>query len=254
MPSIDPAVAVHRLYTDPTFPPVKQKKKLFNDEKNTAIREERVATGSIGHPETDILHQPCVEGYRGKVSHNRYSSFCPDNLRTSVRAQALADFITECTTRVPPVTQGPEADESKLTQPDWILFVDGARNDQGIGAGVIILGPQEETMEYTTRFSFPATNNEAEYEARYNLYNELPEGVYIEVRDQPAYKGEVIKSVADSNTRDWRNPIIKYLTQGVLPSDNHEAKKLCSASQPREQNAKTVPRTWHASKLCKYYV
>ncbi|GAA0155589.1 hypothetical protein LIER_13285 [Lithospermum erythrorhizon] len=40
MSGIDPAVAVYRLYTDPTFPPVKQKKRLFNDEKNTAIREE----------------------------------------------------------------------------------------------------------------------------------------------------------------------------------------------------------------------
>ncbi|GAA0184758.1 hypothetical protein LIER_32046 [Lithospermum erythrorhizon] len=65
----------------------------------------------------------------------------------SVRPQALVDFITECTAQVPPVTQGSKADESKLTQPDWILFVDGARNEQGAGAGVPILGPQEETME-----------------------------------------------------------------------------------------------------------
>ncbi|GAA0176065.1 hypothetical protein LIER_29124 [Lithospermum erythrorhizon] len=84
---------------------------------------------------------------------------------TSVRAQELVDFITECTARIPLVIQGPEANESHLTQPDWILFVDGARNDQGAGAGVLILGPQEETMEYALRCSFPATNNEAKYEA-----------------------------------------------------------------------------------------
>ncbi|GAA0174049.1 hypothetical protein LIER_27520 [Lithospermum erythrorhizon] len=40
MPRIDPAVVVHKLYVDPTFQPIKQKKRLFNDEKNQAIREE----------------------------------------------------------------------------------------------------------------------------------------------------------------------------------------------------------------------
>ncbi|GAA0149200.1 hypothetical protein LIER_08438 [Lithospermum erythrorhizon] len=85
--------------------------------------------------------------------------------RTSVRAQALANFITECTTRVLPVIQGPEADESELTQSDWILCVDRARNYQGARVGVLILRPQEETMEYAMRFSFPVTNNEAECEA-----------------------------------------------------------------------------------------
>ncbi|GAA0161011.1 hypothetical protein LIER_17430 [Lithospermum erythrorhizon] len=40
MPSIDPAVEVHILYIDPTFPRIKQKKRLFNIERNTTIREE----------------------------------------------------------------------------------------------------------------------------------------------------------------------------------------------------------------------
>ncbi|GAA0138902.1 hypothetical protein LIER_00558 [Lithospermum erythrorhizon] len=40
MRGIDPAVVVHRLYMDPNFSPIKQKKTLFNDEKNIAIREE----------------------------------------------------------------------------------------------------------------------------------------------------------------------------------------------------------------------
>ncbi|GAA0158320.1 hypothetical protein LIER_38619 [Lithospermum erythrorhizon] len=40
MSGIDPAVAMHRLYIDTNFTPVKQEKRLFNDEKNAAIREE----------------------------------------------------------------------------------------------------------------------------------------------------------------------------------------------------------------------
>ncbi|GAA0160548.1 hypothetical protein LIER_17082 [Lithospermum erythrorhizon] len=40
MPGIDPAVALHKLYVDPGAHPMKQKKRLFNDEKNAAIQEE----------------------------------------------------------------------------------------------------------------------------------------------------------------------------------------------------------------------
>ncbi|GAA0170249.1 hypothetical protein LIER_24550 [Lithospermum erythrorhizon] len=85
--------------------------------------------------------------------------------RTSVRAQALANFITECTARAPRVIQGPQTEASSQIKPEWTLFVDGARNDQGAGTGVLILGPREETMEYALRFRFPTTNNEATFEA-----------------------------------------------------------------------------------------
>ncbi|GAA0153588.1 hypothetical protein LIER_11790 [Lithospermum erythrorhizon] len=40
MSGIDPAVTQHILYNNSDFIPVKQKKRLFNDEKNAAIREE----------------------------------------------------------------------------------------------------------------------------------------------------------------------------------------------------------------------
>ncbi|GAA0173110.1 hypothetical protein LIER_26795 [Lithospermum erythrorhizon] len=40
MPGVDPTLALHRLYVDPAARPVKQKKRLFSDEKNAAIREE----------------------------------------------------------------------------------------------------------------------------------------------------------------------------------------------------------------------
>ncbi|GAA0148731.1 hypothetical protein LIER_08093 [Lithospermum erythrorhizon] len=59
---------------------------------------------------------------------------------------------------------------------DWSLHVDGARNDKGAGASMLITGPQRLTMEYALTFSFPATNNEAEYEAmilRLKLVNSL---------------------------------------------------------------------------------
>ncbi|GAA0183964.1 hypothetical protein LIER_31287 [Lithospermum erythrorhizon] len=54
-------------------------------------------------------------------------------LRTSIRAQVLADFVTECTARPPPIIKGPRVDDPSLPKPNWALYVDGARNDKGQG-------------------------------------------------------------------------------------------------------------------------
>ncbi|GAA0171158.1 hypothetical protein LIER_41094 [Lithospermum erythrorhizon] len=40
MHGIDLTIVIHRLYVDPTFSPIKQKKRNFNDEKNLTIRKE----------------------------------------------------------------------------------------------------------------------------------------------------------------------------------------------------------------------
>ncbi|GAA0157125.1 hypothetical protein LIER_14457 [Lithospermum erythrorhizon] len=40
MLGVDPAVVLHRLHVDPLFPPIKQRKRTFSEEKNVAIIEE----------------------------------------------------------------------------------------------------------------------------------------------------------------------------------------------------------------------
>ena len=49
--------------------------------------------------------------------------------------------------------------------PTWFLYVDGSSNNQGSGAGIIVTTPKGIQLEYALRFSFKASNNEAEYEA-----------------------------------------------------------------------------------------
>lgn len=44
-------------------------------------------------------------------------------------------------------------------------MVDGSSNDQGVGAGVILLSPEGEEVSYAIKFEFKATNNQAEYAA-----------------------------------------------------------------------------------------
>ncbi|GAA0155089.1 hypothetical protein LIER_12905 [Lithospermum erythrorhizon] len=40
MPRVDPKISLHKLHLDPSYKPVKLKKRNFSEEKNLAIREE----------------------------------------------------------------------------------------------------------------------------------------------------------------------------------------------------------------------
>uniref|UniRef100_A0A804J640 Uncharacterized protein n=1 Tax=Musa acuminata subsp. malaccensis TaxID=214687 RepID=A0A804J640_MUSAM len=77
--------------------------------------------------------------------------------RTTIKAQAVADFIAELT-QVGGVNleQSPEA---------WTLHVDGSANPKGAGAGLVLLAPDGRSFERSFHFGFKATSNEAEYEA-----------------------------------------------------------------------------------------
>ena len=80
--------------------------------------------------------------------------------KTTIKGQVLADFIVEFTLAEPA-----ENAQTPTDLPIWKLFVDGATNTQGSGAGLILTSPEEIDIEYALRFGFRASNNEAEYEA-----------------------------------------------------------------------------------------
>ncbi|KAK2999291.1 hypothetical protein RJ639_023820 [Escallonia herrerae] len=80
--------------------------------------------------------------------------------RTTIKAQALADFIVECTLPEEP----PQLVISAAPDP-WNLYVDGSSALGTSGAGLIVISPEGFTIEYALRFGFQASNNEAEYEA-----------------------------------------------------------------------------------------
>ena len=57
---------------------------------------------------------------------------------------------------------------SAATQGDsdqWILYVDGASNENRAGAGMMLISPEGHKIHCALRFGFPPLNNEAEYEA-----------------------------------------------------------------------------------------
>ena len=76
--------------------------------------------------------------------------------RSAIKAQALADFITE--------GFGLEGSPEDNLRP-WMLVVDGSSTPGGGGAGLMIKSPEGQSWLYALHFEFRVSNNEAEYEA-----------------------------------------------------------------------------------------
>ena len=74
-------------------------------------------------------------------------------LRTTIKAQALADFIVEFTL--------PDLD---LEAEYWTIYADGSVVGLG-GISVIVTLLEKDVLKYGVLLQFPAMNNEAEYEA-----------------------------------------------------------------------------------------
>ncbi|XP_052197357.1 uncharacterized protein LOC127804524 [Diospyros lotus] len=107
-------------------------------------------------PLRSILQKPECSGRLTKWSIELSEYDIQYQPRQAIKGQALADFIVEC-------THSSKVGENE--QAVWLLFVDGASGSQGSGAGIVLVSPEGDTLEYSLRFSFSSTNNVAEYEA-----------------------------------------------------------------------------------------
>lgn len=115
--------------------------------------------------------------------------------RTAIKGQVLADFVAEFSPGLVlnddepvPVTEsvvpalGPRSSHPThaefitkrpipshrakvFTGHAWRLHVNGASNNRGAGAGLVLVSPSDTMHEHALSIGFPATNNEAEYEA-----------------------------------------------------------------------------------------
>jgi len=70
-----------------------------------------------------------------------------------MKTQFMADFLVEF------------ARGDQTTTGWWNLYVDRASNVKVSGAGIILEGLSNITLEQALRFNFKASNNRAEYEA-----------------------------------------------------------------------------------------
>uniref|UniRef100_A0A2N9FQ09 Uncharacterized protein n=1 Tax=Fagus sylvatica TaxID=28930 RepID=A0A2N9FQ09_FAGSY len=86
--------------------------------------------------------------------------------RTAIKGQILAEFLAEFQHDPSnPSVLVPINTQLDLGTKKWELFVDGASNSKGSGAGIVLISPEGLTLEQAVRLKFTASNNEAEYEA-----------------------------------------------------------------------------------------
>nr|XP_027061968.1 uncharacterized protein LOC113688359 [Coffea arabica] len=114
-------------------------------------------------PLRQILTKPEVSGRMTKWAVELAEYDIGYKPRTAIKAQALADFLAEGTSLTLAETN-PSPIDAPPEEP-WVLFVDGASSKEGSGTGLLLISPTGEELTYALRFDFPASNNEAEYEA-----------------------------------------------------------------------------------------
>jgi ribonuclease HI len=86
--------------------------------------------------------------------------------RTAIKGQVLAEFLAEFQYDPSnPTLFNPAQTDFNSDKVEWKLFVDGASNSKGSGAGIVLISPEGLVLEQAVRLKFSASNNEAEYEA-----------------------------------------------------------------------------------------
>ena len=112
------------------------------------------------HPMKQILHKLETSGRLVKWAIELSEFNIRYKPRTAIKGQVLADFIMEFTS-----TELTKIAQLASDLPIWRLSMDGAANDQGSGAGLILTSLDGIDMEYALGFRLQASNNEAEWEA-----------------------------------------------------------------------------------------
>ncbi|KAL0319761.1 UNVERIFIED_CONTAM: hypothetical protein Sradi_5237600 [Sesamum radiatum] len=153
---------------------------------------------------------------------------------TTIKAQALADFVSE--------VAGAPPDETSRNE-KWLLHVDGSSTIQRSGASILITSPEGEDLEFAIKFGFKASNNEAEYEAfssrmahegrkcQGRLLSRLASASedcctrHITIQYLPNPRAALTVQ-AVSSSADWKTPIVEWIEKGNLPDKRWDASRL----------------------------
>ncbi|KAK2996170.1 hypothetical protein RJ639_029539 [Escallonia herrerae] len=177
MPGIDPEIITHRLKENGIQKPIYYVSKVLQDVETRYPKIDKIALALIisarrlrpyfqSHTIIVLTDQP-LKGIDEPWGIRKIGKLYKP--RTAVKAQALADFIFECTLPEDP----PQLMISAVTDP-WNLYVDGSSAVGNSGAGIILISP--EGILYKKSFTLPYLRCLRPSESLYAL-QEVHEGI-----------------------------------------------------------------------------
>ncbi|XP_063941291.1 uncharacterized protein LOC135149494 [Daucus carota subsp. sativus] len=167
--------------------------------------------------------------------------------RVAIKAQALADFLVECTIDHKDVG----GQESKVEEPKeeekpkeyWLLFFDGASKTKNSGAGLVLRSLDRFTIEYAIKLDFPTTNNKAEYEA---LIAGLGLARTLRVKNLKVYgDSRLVVSLVNGEFEAREETMLKYLR--IVKTQMKQFEECLVEHIPMEENAKADALSQFAS-------
>ncbi|GJU56929.1 reverse transcriptase domain-containing protein [Tanacetum coccineum] len=163
--------------------------------------------------------------------------------RSAMKGQVVADFIAESSIKMRPKISE-EATTSPTQIPDktplWTLFIDRASSSEGSGAGLILTNSDREEITYALRFEFPASNNEAEYEA---LIAGLELAIKMEVRHLQVFSDSLLVTKHVKGSYKAREESMKrYLTKVLHLQENFERFSITQVPRSRNRHADALSK------------
>jgi ribonuclease HI/dsDNA-binding SOS-regulon protein len=109
------------------------------------------------YPLGDILRNQNATGRISKWAVELSALNIDFKPRTTIKSQALVDFIAEWReNRQPTPTERPE---------HWVMYFDDSLKLESAGAGVLLISQKGEQLKYVLQIFWKVSNNKAEYEA-----------------------------------------------------------------------------------------
>ncbi|GKA14236.1 reverse transcriptase domain-containing protein [Tanacetum coccineum] len=141
--------------------------------------------------------------------------------KVAIKGQVLAYFLADTPTEISATAEVPnnpiveDISEPSNARGDltpgpkaWRLYTDGASNNEGFGAGLILIAPDDVEYSYALRLNFSNSNNEAEYEA---LLAGLRIAKEMQVRDIHAFvDSKLVASQVEGSYEAKGARMIKY--------------------------------------------
>ncbi|XP_071719301.1 uncharacterized protein [Rutidosis leptorrhynchoides] len=164
-------------------------------------------------------------------------SFSP---RSAVKGQVVADYLAKATGEIEVLHKTKEiAPPPKQLRE---MHTNGACGPEGTGSGIVLVSPKAEEYTFALRFSFPMTNNEAQYEA---LLSGMRVSKYLEVCKLSVYvDSQLVANKFNGVFEAHYESMQKYMKLVEELAANFDIFQITQVSSTLNKKADALSKNW----------